>query len=133
MARKPARKAGVLDRGAPLPVRDGLSAGGNRIRTIGPALARGSRLLPKGDAGPISRMGSFKHGSRKMTMVGRGSPPLQGRLSFTGGTDRRYGADGEDGNFVVDVIDGVPRCPSQTTPACAGAGSEQIPRRPGSK
>ena len=31
------------------------------------------------------------------------------------GTDRRYGADGEDGNFVVDVIDGVPRCPSQTT------------------
>ena len=33
MARTPARKAGVLDRGALLPVRDGLSAGGRRIRT----------------------------------------------------------------------------------------------------
>ena len=36
-------------------------------------------------------------------------------VAYLPGTDRRYGADGEDGNFVVDVIDGVPRCPSQTT------------------
>src|SRR6266478_5529298 len=32
-----ARKAGVLDSRKPLRERDGLSAGGNRIRTIGPA------------------------------------------------------------------------------------------------
>jgi hypothetical protein len=37
MARTPARKAGVLDRGARLPVRDELSAGGEWIRTIGSA------------------------------------------------------------------------------------------------
>ena len=42
MARTPARKAGVLDRGTLFPVRDGLSAGGNRIRTTGTALAKGS-------------------------------------------------------------------------------------------
>ena len=36
-----------------------LRAGGKGIRTIGPALTTGSRLLPKGDTGPISRMGSF--------------------------------------------------------------------------
>jgi len=36
------------------------------------------------------------------------------RLSC-GGTDRRYGAGGEDGNFVAALTDGVPRCPSQTT------------------
>jgi T5SS/PEP-CTERM-associated repeat protein len=29
------------------------------------------------------------------------------------------------------LTDGVPRCPSRTTPACAGAGFEQVPRRPG--
>src|SRR5215813_1736527 len=37
MARTSARKAGVLDRGARLPVRDGLSAGGRWIRTPGTA------------------------------------------------------------------------------------------------
>src|ERR1700755_1017278 len=31
----------------------------------------------------------------------------------------------------LHVTDGVLRCPSRTTPAFAGAGSEQIPRRPG--
>ena len=37
-------------------------------------------MLAKGDTGPISRMGSFKHGSRETTTVGRGSPSLHGRL-----------------------------------------------------
>src|SRR6516165_1238690 len=40
MARTPARKAAPLDLGALLPMRDGLSAGGRRIRTIGPARER---------------------------------------------------------------------------------------------
>ena len=31
----------------------------------------------------------------------------------------------------LHLIDGVPRCPSRTTPACAGAGFEQVARRPG--
>jgi hypothetical protein len=31
------------------------------------------------------------------------------------GTERRYGAGGEDGNFVAASNDGVPRCPSRTT------------------
>src|SRR5437764_14103964 len=39
------------DRGSQ--VRNGLSAGGNRIRTIGPALAHVSRLFSTGGAGPI--------------------------------------------------------------------------------
>ncbi|MBV8935599.1 MAG: Cj0069 family protein [Alphaproteobacteria bacterium] len=37
MARTPVGEAGVLEGGALLPVRDGLSAGGKRIRTTGPA------------------------------------------------------------------------------------------------
>jgi hypothetical protein len=37
MARTPARKAGILDLGALLPVRDGLSAGGRWIRTVSTA------------------------------------------------------------------------------------------------
>src|SRR6516164_1361486 len=37
MVRTPARKAGVLDRGALLGARDGLSAGGRWIRTISTA------------------------------------------------------------------------------------------------
>ena len=52
------------------------------IRTIGPALTTGSRLLPKGDAGPISRMGSFKHGSREL---GRALIPATD-LARAGGT-----------------------------------------------
>ena len=36
------------------------------------------------------------------------------RAPFTG-TERRYGAGGEDGNFVAAFNDGVPRCPSRTT------------------
>jgi len=35
--------------------------------------------------------------------------------SFVPGTERRYGAGGEDGNFVAVSNDGVPRCPSRTT------------------
>ena len=69
-------------------VRNGLSGGGKGIRTIGPALTTGSRLLPKGDTGPISRMGAFKHGSRETTTVGRGSPSLHGRLFH--GRDRWF-------------------------------------------
>jgi hypothetical protein len=42
------RKRPVFDLGRPTPVRDGLSAGGNRIRTIGPAPAKGSAF---GDGG----------------------------------------------------------------------------------
>src|SRR5215472_7073089 len=61
----------------------GLSAGGNRIRTIGPALAKGlsSRLLPKRDAGPISWMGSLSTGR----LAGRRWPaagPLSTAVSF---------------------------------------------------
>ena len=40
MARTPARKAAPLVLGSLLPMRDGLSAGGRRIRTIGPARER---------------------------------------------------------------------------------------------
>ena len=42
-----------------------------------------------------------------------------------GGTDRRYGADGEDGNFVVDVSMECRDAPAKRP--------EQIPRRPGPK
>src|SRR5215468_10972336 len=42
MARTPARKAGVLDLGALFPVRDGLSAGGEWIRTSSSAPKTGS-------------------------------------------------------------------------------------------
>jgi hypothetical protein len=40
------------------------------------------------------------------------SPPVD---SSSRGTERRYGAGGEDGNFVAASNDGVPRCPSRTT------------------
>ena len=51
---------------------------------------------------------------REATMVGRGAS-LDGRL-FLGGTDRRYGAGGEDvATSSLHVTDGVPRCPSRTT------------------
>jgi hypothetical protein len=36
-------------------------------------------------------------------------------LVVSRGTERRYGAGGEDGNFVAASNDGVPRCPSRTT------------------
>jgi hypothetical protein len=36
-------------------------------------------------------------------------------LRWCSGTERRYGAGGEDGNFVAASNDGVPRCPSRTT------------------
>src|SRR5437667_11314467 len=52
--------------------------------------------------------------------------------SAHGGTERRYGAGGEEmATSSLHLIDGVPQYPSRTTPAGAGAGSEQIPRRPG--
>ena len=50
MARTPARKAVVLDRGALLPVRDGLSAGGRWIRTSGSgASGEADAILPVKD------------------------------------------------------------------------------------
>ena len=50
------------------------------------------------------------------------------------GTERRYGAGGEGvATSSLHLTDGVPRCPSRTTPAFARAGSEQVPRRPGPK
>src|SRR6516225_3396446 len=54
MARTPARKAAPLDLDALLPMRDGLSAGGRRIRTRGPALIRPLQTrhrAPRGSAG----------------------------------------------------------------------------------
>jgi hypothetical protein len=62
MARRPTRKAGVLDPGALLPVRDGLSAGGKWIRTTGSGIvvglgkgARSQRTLcrTKMDSNPL--------------------------------------------------------------------------------
>jgi ABC-type Fe3+-hydroxamate transport system substrate-binding protein len=47
-------------------------------------------------------------GSRSNRSVWKNIPVL-------GGTERRYGAGGEDGNFVAASNDGVPRCPSRTT------------------
>ena len=43
-----------LDDGRTVPMVRRLFAGGNRIRTIGPALVKGLALLPTRDAGPIS-------------------------------------------------------------------------------
>jgi hypothetical protein len=49
----------LFDTGRRDPARRGLSARGKWIRTISPALAKVSRLLPKGDSGPIGRIGSL--------------------------------------------------------------------------
>jgi hypothetical protein len=68
------------------PVRTGLSGGGNRIRTIGPALAKGLSAVAEGGRRTDKLDGVIKHrSSRETTMVGRGAS-LHGRL-FLGGTD----------------------------------------------
>jgi MFS family permease len=58
---------------------------------------------------------------------------LPWQLFLTWGVMVGIGAasDEEVATSSLHLIDGVPRCPSQMTPAGAGAGSEQIPRRPG--
>jgi hypothetical protein len=53
-------------------------------------------------------------------------------VSIAGPRERRYGAGGEEmATSSLHLTEGVPRCPSRTTPACAGAGFEKIPRHPG--
>src|SRR6516165_10121315 len=92
-----------------------LAAGENRIRTIGPALVKGLAAVADERCRTDKLDGVIKHrSSRETTMVGRGAS-LDGRL-FLGGTDRRYGAGGEDvATSSLHVTDGVPRCPSRTT------------------
>src|SRR5215813_5469210 len=64
----------------------GLTAGGNRIRTIGPALAKGLSAVADGGRRTDKLDGVIKHrSSRETTMVGRGTS-LHGRL-FLSGTD----------------------------------------------
>jgi hypothetical protein len=68
-----AQKAAVLDRGALLPVRDGLSAGGSRMRTFGPAKSReASSVLvrPGFSAGRESSRGDMSR-SRNLGRVTR--------------------------------------------------------------
>src|SRR5207253_4807064 len=50
----------------------------------------------------------------------RGLTGRERDLRFRGpGTERCYGAGGEEmATSSLDVTDGVPRCPSRTTPAC---------------
>jgi len=63
-----------------------LAAGGNRIRTIGPALVKGLSAVADERCQIDKLDGVIKHGSsRETTMVGRGAS-LDGRLFF-GGTD----------------------------------------------
>ena len=64
----------------------GLSAGGNRIRTIGPALVKGLSAVADERCRTDKLDGVIKHrSSRETTMVGRGAV-LDGRL-FLGWTD----------------------------------------------
>src|SRR6516164_9496132 len=66
--------------------RDGLSAGGNRIRTIGPARVKGLSAVADERCRTDKLDGVIKRrSSRETTMVGRGAS-LDGRL-FLGGTD----------------------------------------------
>src|SRR5215813_14786885 len=52
----------------------GLTAGGNRIRTIGPALAKGLSAVAEGGRRTDKLDGVIKHrSSRETTMVGRGA------------------------------------------------------------
>jgi hypothetical protein len=68
------------------PCRDGLVGGGNRIRTIGPALVKGLSVVADERCRTAKLDGIIKHrSSRETTMVGRGAS-LDGRL-FLGGTD----------------------------------------------
>src|SRR6516164_2159214 len=63
-----------------------LSAGGNRIRTIGPALVKGLSAVADERCRTDKLDGVITHrSSRETTMVGRGAA-LDGRL-FPGGTD----------------------------------------------
>jgi len=63
-----------------------LTAGGNRIRTIGPALVKGLSAVADERCRTDKMGGVIKHrSSRETTMVGRGAS-LDGRL-FLGGTD----------------------------------------------
>jgi hypothetical protein len=64
----------------------GLTAGGNRIRTISPALVKGLSTVADERCRTDKLDGVIKHrSSRETTMVGRGAS-LDGRL-FLGGTD----------------------------------------------
>ena len=72
-----------------------LTAGGNRIRTIGPARVKGLSAVADERCRTDKLDGVIKHRSScEATMVGRGAT-LDGRL-FLSGTDRRYGAGGEE-------------------------------------
>src|SRR6516165_12602792 len=73
----------------------GGSAGGRWIRTISPALVKDLSAVADERRRTDKLDGVIKHrSSRETTMVGRGAS-LDGRL-FLSGTDRRYGAGGED-------------------------------------
>jgi len=77
--------AGLFARSPVVHWRNRLAAGGNRIRTIGPALCEKGLSAIAGRTDKLD--GGIKHRSfRETTMIGRGPPPLRGRL-FHGGTD----------------------------------------------
>src|SRR5712671_3835328 len=57
--RRAARKAGVPDPRKQLGERDGLSAGGNRIRTIGPAVEERPFRRPTSVSAPTARIGEI--------------------------------------------------------------------------
>ena len=109
------------DRGAQ--VRSRLRAGGKWIRTISPALAKSLSAVAERRTRTDKLERVIKHrSSLETTMVGRGASP-QGRL-FLGGTDRRYGAGGEEWQLCRCIFSMECRDARAERP-------EQIPRRSG--
>ena len=69
-ARAPRGNCRLFDTGRRNPARDGLSAGGNRIRTIGPALVKGLSAVAD-ERCRTDKLDGVKHrSSRERTMVG---------------------------------------------------------------
>ena len=103
----------------PAPSRRSLSsqrtpAGENRIRTVGPA--EKETVVERGPAADHRRLARRPVLNDPSSLSVRHLSSATAETFHKSGTDRRYGAGGEDvATSSLHVTDGVPRCPSRTT------------------
>jgi hypothetical protein len=91
-------------------------------------------MIEERDANPTADTPGRFRGRRAPTALTAGGTESSEVVARLSGTERSYGAGGEAmATSSLHVTDGVARCPSRTTPACAGAGFEPVPGRPWTK
>jgi hypothetical protein len=83
-------------------------------RSSNPLPSSGESVSHTDQAAAVENRG-FSRGCAAPRALGSVSDETSKPLPIWRGTERCYGAGGEDGNFVAASTDGVPRCPSRTT------------------